>query len=182
MRKKRERTRSRVDDEPARASNPSEQRTRVNNEPERTTHPRGRRTYKDDNPTRARHPRNGTLLSDARRVRFGEKITSEAVKGRLLLILILIISARAQNVKESGFEFCNFPFRRCKRTMWSGCGCDGRRAAVGDIFVCGKGAPERTALEPSSEAGRLNGKERRRVMLCAQADSGVLFTQTSNHF
>lgn len=22
---------------------------------------------------------------------------------------------RAQNVKESGFEFCNFPFRRCKR-------------------------------------------------------------------
>lgn len=69
----------------------------------------------DDNPTRTRHPRNGTLLSDARRVCFGEKITSEAVKGRLLLILILIISARAQNVKESGFEFCNFPFRRCKR-------------------------------------------------------------------
>lgn len=56
------------------------------------------------------------------------------------------------------------------------------RAAIGDIFVCGKGAPERTALEASSEAGRLNGKERRRVMLCAQVDSGVLFTQTSNHF
>ena len=74
----------------------------------------------DDNPTRTRHPRNGALLSDARRVRFGEKITSEAVKGRLLLILILIISARAQNVKESGFEFCNFPFRRCKRP----CGAD----------------------------------------------------------
>lgn len=122
---------------------------------------------------RTRHPRNGTLLSDARRVRFGEKITSEAVKGRLLLILILIISARAQNVKESGFEFCNFTVSSMQTTLWSGCGCDGRRAAIGDIFVCGKGAPERTALEPSSEAGRLNGKERRRVMLCAQADSDV---------
>ena len=159
-----------------------ERRTRVNNEPERTTNLRGRRTYKDDNPTRARPPRNGTLLSDARRVRFGEKITSEAVKGRLLLILILIISARAQNVKESGFEFCNFTVSSMQSTMWSGCSCDGRCAAIGDIFVCGKGAPERTALEPSSETGRLNGKERHRVMLCAQADSGVLFTQTSNHF
>lgn len=165
MTKKRERTRSRVDDEPARASNPSEQRTR-----------------EDDNPTRARPPRNGTLLSDARRVRFGEKISSEAVKGRLLLILILIISARAQNVKESGFEFCNFTISSMQTTLWSGCGCDGRCAAIGDIFVCGEGTRERTALEPSSEAGRLNGKERRRVMLCAQADSGVLFTQTSNHF
>ena len=56
-------------------------------------------------------------------------------------------------------------------TMRNGCSCDGRRAAIGDIFVCGRGAPERTALEPSSKAGRLNGKERRRVMLCAQVDS-----------
>lgn len=115
-------------------------------------------------------------------MRFGEKITSEAVKGRLLLILILIISACAQNVKESGFEFCNFTVSAMQMTTSSGYGRDGRCAAIGDIFVCGKGTPERTALEPSSEAGRLNGKERRRVMLCAQADSGVLFTQTSNHF
>ena len=168
--------------EPARTTNLRGRRTCEDNEPARTTNPRGRRTCKDDNPTRARPPRNGTLLSDARRVRFGEKISSEAVKGRLLLILILIISARAQNVKESGFEFCNFTISSMQTTLWSGCGCDGRCAAIGDIFVCGEGARERTALEPSSEAGRLNGKERRRVMLCAQADSGVLFTQTSNHF
>ena len=136
----------------------------------------------DDNPTRTRHPRNGALLSDARRVRFGEKITSEAVKGRLLLILILIISARAQNVKESGFEFCNFPFRRCKRP------CEADAVATGGVLLsviysyAARARRNELRSEPSSEAGRLNGKERRRVMLCAQVFSGALFAQTSNHF
>lgn len=45
------------------------------------------------------------------------------------MILILIISARAQNVKESGFEFCNFPFRRCKRP----CGADA--VATGGVLL-----------------------------------------------
>ena len=83
--------------------------------------------------------------------------------------------------RKVALNFAILPFRRCKRP----CGADAvvtGGVLLSVIFVCGKGAPERTALEPSSEAGRLNGKERRRVMLCAQADYGVLFTQTSNHF
>ena len=90
---------------------PGRRRTCKSVEPERTTNPRGRRTYKDEAPEK-RH-----FMSDARRVRFGEKITSEAAKGRLLLILILIISARAQNVKESGFEFCNFTVLSMQTTL-----------------------------------------------------------------
>lgn len=174
--------RTRVNNEPERTTNLQGRRTYKDDEPARATNLQGRRTYKDDNPTRARPPRNGTLLSDARRVRFGEKITSEAVKGRLLLILILIISARAQNVKESGFEFCKFPFRRCKRP----CGADAvvTGGVLLSVIYSYAARVRRNELHSNHRRKRDALTVKSAAVLCCAPKRipAFFFTQTSNHF